>query len=130
MYTDPNRVRADIPGTVEGNPVFQYHDAFNPDKAQVEDFKRRYREGNIGDVEVKDALADALVRFLAPFRERYAEYEKDTGYVDQVLVDGTERMRSMAAATMKEVRQAMGLASTLNRLSRAAEKRQKRLGPA
>ena len=53
MYTDPKRVRADIPGTVEGNPVFTYHDAFNPDAAEVEDLKERYRAGKVGDVEVK-----------------------------------------------------------------------------
>jgi tryptophanyl-tRNA synthetase len=58
-------VHADVPGTVEGNPVFQYHDAFNPDKAQVEEFKRRYREGKVGDVEVKEALAAALEKLAA-----------------------------------------------------------------
>src|SRR5438105_1962880 len=57
MYTDPKRIRADIPGTVEGNPVFIYHDVFNPDKAEVENLKARYREGKVGDVEVKEELA-------------------------------------------------------------------------
>ncbi len=127
MYTDPKRIHADIPGTVEGNPVFQYHDAFNPDKEQVEDFKKRYREGKIGDVEIKDALAIAINNFLAPMRERYKQYEADTGFVDQVLFEGTERMREAARATMKEVWKAMGIASTHNRISRAAEKRMKRL---
>ena len=60
MYTDPKRVRADIPGTVEGNPVFTYHDAFNPDTGEVEDLKARYRAGKVGDVEVKKKLAAAL----------------------------------------------------------------------
>src|SRR3982751_3934505 len=60
MYTDPKRVRADIPGTVEGNPVFIYHDAFNPDTAEVDDLKERYRAGKVGDVEVKTKLAKAL----------------------------------------------------------------------
>ncbi len=128
MYTDPKRIHAHIPGTVEGNPVFQYHDAFNLDKAQVEDFKRRYREGNIGDVEIKDALAQAINHFLAPMRERYAKYEADPGFVDQVIIDGTEKMRASAAATMKEVTSAMGLSGAVNRISRAAEKRRKRLG--
>ncbi len=127
MYTDPKRVHADIPGTVEGNPVFQYHDAFNPDKAQVEDFKTRYREGRIGDVEIKDALALAINNFLAPMRERYAQYAADPGFVDQVIMDGTDRMREKAAATMKDVRSAMGLAGAVNRISRAAEKRRKKL---
>jgi tryptophanyl-tRNA synthetase len=126
MYTDPRRIHADIPGEVEGNPVFQYHDAFNPDKIQVEEFKRRYREGKIGDVEVKDALAKAINAFLAPMRERYGLYQDDPGFVDQVIVDGTERMRAAAADTMREVRSAMGLAGAFNRVARAAEKRRKR----
>ena len=60
MYTDPKRVRADIPGTVEGNPVFIYHDAFNPNRDEVEDLKARYRAGKVGDVEVKTKLAAAI----------------------------------------------------------------------
>jgi tryptophanyl-tRNA synthetase len=66
MYTDPNRISADIPGNVEGNPVFQYHDYFNPNKAEVEDLKERYRAGRVGDVEVKEKLAVALNNFLDP----------------------------------------------------------------
>ncbi|MDR2391851.1 MAG: tryptophan--tRNA ligase [Planctomycetota bacterium] len=127
MYTDPKRVHADIPGTVEGNPVFQYHDAFNPDKTQIEEFKSRYREGKIGDVEIKDALALAINRFLAPMRERYCRYQEDPGFVDQAIIDGTERMRAAAADTMRTVRSAMGIAGALNRIARTAEKRRKRL---
>ena len=72
MYTDPKRVRADIPGTVEGNPVFIYHDAFNPNRAEVDDLKARYRAGKVGDVEVKTKLADGDQRLLEPMRERRA----------------------------------------------------------
>src|SRR4029079_3488868 len=72
MYTDPKRVRADIPGTVEGNPVFMYHDAFNPDKAEVDDLKTRYRAGKVGDVEVKTKLAKALNAHMEPIRARRA----------------------------------------------------------
>ena len=72
MYTDPKRVRADIPGTVEGNPVFIYHDAFNPNRAEVEDLKARYRAGKVGDVEVKTKLAAAINALLEPMRERRA----------------------------------------------------------
>ena len=72
MYTDPKRVRADIPGTVEGNPVFIYHDAFNPNTAEVDDLKARYRAGKVGDVEVKTKLATALNAHLEPIRERRA----------------------------------------------------------
>ncbi|MBN2712048.1 MAG: tryptophan--tRNA ligase, partial [Planctomycetes bacterium] len=128
MYTDPKRVSADIPGTVEGNPVFIYHDIFNPDKAEIEDFKKRYREGKVGDVEVKDSLAKALNNFLDPMRERYASYAADTGFVDHIIVNGTERMREIARETMKEVRKAMGLSSAWNRIRRAAEKRAKKEG--
>lgn len=125
MYTDPKRIHAHIPGTVEGNPVFTYHDIFNPDKAEVEDFKRRYREGTIGDGEVKESLTRALNAFLAPFRERYREYEADRGFVDQVILDGTLRMKEIARETMREVKKAMGLTSVMNRIARSAEKRQK-----
>ena len=79
MYTDPNRIRADIPGQVEGNPVFAYHDAFNPNKAEVEDLKTRYRAGQVGDVEVKEKLAVAINAFLEPLRERRAAYESERG---------------------------------------------------
>ena len=60
MYTDPNRIRADTPGTVEGNPVFIYHDVFNTQKDEVEELKQRYREGKVGDVEVKQKLTSPL----------------------------------------------------------------------
>jgi tryptophanyl-tRNA synthetase len=125
MYTDPKRVHAHIPGTVEGNPVFTYHDAFNDDRAEVADLKERYRKGAVGDQEVKSRLAAAINRFLAPMHERRQRYEADKGLVDQILVDGTERMREVAKATMKEVRSAMGIGSSWNRLRKAAEKRTK-----
>src|SRR5258706_13335798 len=72
MYTDPKRVRADIPGTVEGNPVFTYHDALNVNTAEVDDLKARYRAGKVGDVEGKTKLANALNARLDPIRERPA----------------------------------------------------------
>jgi tryptophanyl-tRNA synthetase len=109
MYTDPKRVRADIPGTVEGNPVFIYHDAFNPDQEEIDDLKTRYREGRVGDVEVKKKLARAINAFLHPLRERRARYESQPGLVEEVLKQGTERARSKARETMALVREAMGL---------------------
>lgn len=127
MYTDPKRISADIPGTVEGNPVFIYHDAFNPNKSQVEDFKTRYREGRIGDVEVKDALAEAINNFLAPMREIYKEVEKDNGMIDQIIIDGTEKVREYFVETVREMKKAMGLRSVMNSISRKAENRRKRL---
>ena len=107
MYTDPKRVSADIPGTVEGNPVFAYHDAFNPDKAEVSDLKDRYRKGKVGDVEVKRKLVLALNQFLTPIRERRAQFDRPT--VEQLLVEGTRRARREAEETMRLVRDAMGL---------------------
>ncbi|HSJ07044.1 MAG TPA: hypothetical protein VK936_10085, partial [Longimicrobiales bacterium] len=109
MYTDPNRTRADIPGTVEGNPVFIYHDAFNPDADEVEDLKVRYREGRVGDVEVKKKLFAALEAFLSPLRERRAELEADAGRIDEILLDGNAVMRKVAADTLARVREAMGM---------------------
>ena len=73
MYTDPKRVRADIPGTVEGNPVFMYHDAFNPEHAPRSRISRRATApGKVGDVEVKTKLAAAINALLEPIRERRA----------------------------------------------------------
>src|SRR5206468_1087613 len=100
MYTDPNRVRADTPGRVEGNPVFVYQDTFNPNKAEVDDLKARYREGKVSDVEVKRSLIAALERFLAPIRERRAELEAKPKLVDEILAAGSERARREAAATV------------------------------
>ncbi|MCK6460798.1 MAG: tryptophan--tRNA ligase [Planctomycetes bacterium] len=125
-FTDPKRVHADIPGTVEGNPVFIYHDAFNDDRAEVADLKERYQQGGVGDAEVKAKLTAALNRFLAPLRERYARYDKDPALVDGILLEGTEKMREVAKATMKEVRSAMGIGSAWNRLRKAAERRAKK----
>lgn len=112
MYTDPQRVRADIPGTVEGNPVFIYHDAFNPDLEEVNDLKERYRKGKVGDVEVKAKLARALNAFLEPIRERRARYASRPGLVEEILDAGIRRMRVEAAETMALVREAMGLTYT------------------
>ena len=109
MYTDPNRVRADIPGTVEGNPVFTYHDAFNPDIAEVEDLKERYRSGRVGDVEVKKKLFAAIDRFLEPIRERRAEFAARPDLIDEILHAGNQVMRAVAVETMGRVREAMGI---------------------
>ena len=110
MYTDPKRVRADIPGTVEGNPVFTYHDAFNPDAAEVDDLKARYRAGTVGDVEVKKKLVRALDAALGPLRERRAEVLARPGRVREILMDGSQRARRIARETMVQVREAVGLA--------------------
>lgn len=121
MYTDPNRVHANVPGTVEGNPVFIFHDAFNPQKAEVEEFKRRYREGSIGDVEIKKRLAEAINQFLEPIRVKRKEFEAHHGYVEKILVEGTQKMSDIAAASMKEVKSAMGLSGTWKKICQAAK---------
>ena len=109
MYTDPKRVRADVPGTVEGNPVFVYHDTFNPDLAEVEDLKARYRAGKVGDVEVKMKLAAAINTRLAPIRERREAALARPDYLRDVLMTGSERARSVARETMARVRDAVKL---------------------
>ena len=109
MYTDPKRVRADIPGTVEGNPVFIYHDAFNSDLELVEDFKKRYRDGTVGDVEVKKSLADAIHLHLEPMRERRKEIMSQPGLIREILYDGSAKARRLAHQTMVEVRDAIRL---------------------
>lgn len=126
MYTDPNRVSADVPGTVEGNPVFVYHDVFNPNAAEVDDLKERYRAGRVGDVEVKQKLASAINAFLDPIRDRRAELEARSGYVDEVLYEGTLRMRDEARETIVAARKAMGLTGVWNKISRKAEKARKK----
>ncbi|TAJ99105.1 MAG: tryptophan--tRNA ligase [Candidatus Manganitrophaceae bacterium] len=107
MYTDPTRLRATDPGHIEGNPVFVYHDAFNPNKEEVADLKERYVQGKVGDVEVKKKLAKALNAFLDPIRERRAEYDRDEKAIDEILKEGTRRARAVAQETMRQVRQAM-----------------------
>lgn len=110
MYTDPKRVRADIPGTVEGNPVFVYHDAFNADRDEVEDLKKRYRAGKVGDVEVKDKLARALNRVLDPIRACRAEALSRPERVREIMFEGSRRARTVACETMRRVRQAVKIA--------------------
>lgn len=107
MYTDPTRLRATDPGHVEGNPVFIYHDAFNPDVDEVNDLKERYLVGKVGDVEVKQKLAKAINTFLDPIRERRAHYEAHPELVKEALAKGSGHARTVAQATMAEVRDAM-----------------------
>jgi tryptophanyl-tRNA synthetase len=109
MYTDPKRIRADVPGTVEGNPVFMYHDAFNRNTPEVDDLKARYRVGKVGDVEVKTKLAKALNAHLAPMRERRAQLLAKPSSLKEILHEGSRKARSIAAGTMDRVRDAVKL---------------------
>jgi len=126
MYTDPNRIRADIPGKVEGNPVFIYHDVFNTNKSEVDDLKERYSKGRVGDVEVKQKLVVAINSFLDPIRERRNEFENRSGFVDEVIYNGTMVMREEARQTLSEMKKAMGLTGVWNSISRKAEKARKK----
>jgi tryptophanyl-tRNA synthetase len=110
-YTDPARIRADIPGKVEGNPVFAYLDAFDFNAAEVAELKERYRAGKVGDREVKDRLTRALNEFLDPIREKRASFTAHKGLVEGILAAGVERMRKEARQTLSAVHNAMGITS-------------------
>lgn len=109
MYTDPNHVRIEDPGQVEGNVVFSFLDIFDPKKEEVEELKAHYRRGGLGDGTVKQRLVGVLEEFIAPIRTRRAEYEKDLGEVERILKQGTDKARVRAAQTLDEVRRAMHL---------------------
>lgn len=119
-YTDPNRVRADVPGNVEGNPVFAYHDVFNQNREEVEDLKVRYRAGKVSDVEVKEKCVAAINGFLEPIRARRARIEGDKGLVERILYEGTLRMNKVADETLKRMKSQMGIAGLWNKISRKA----------
>lgn len=109
MYTDPNRIKATDPGKVEGNPVFVYLDVFasESDKQQVISYKERYKEGTVGDVEVKKFLTEVLNRFLEPIRQKRAKYESQPELIEKILKNGTEKARVEAQKTLDEVKKAM-----------------------
>lgn len=105
MYTDPARIHPTDPGKVEGNPVFSYHDAFNPYKAEVEDLKNRYKIGKVGDIEVKQKLFVALNSFLEPIREKRKYYEGHPKEAKEILIEGTNRARKTVVEVMEKVRE-------------------------
>lgn len=109
MYTDPTRLRPTDPGHVEGNPVFMYHDIFNADREEVTELKDRYTKGQVGDVEVKQKLVQALNEFLDPIRERRQQFEKDPDMLNEILIEGTKKARTEAQKILELVRLAMKL---------------------
>lgn len=127
MFTDANRLHAHIPGTVEGNPVFIYHDIFNPNRTEIDDLKVRYRAGTVGDVEVKDKLIQALNSFLDPIREARKEFESDKSLVEQIIYDGTQKMIEVSNATIKEMRSVTGIGGAWNKISRLARERKEKV---
>lgn len=116
MYTDPNRIKSTDPGVIEGNPVFVYLDVFgsDADKVQIEEYKTKYIEGRVGDVEVKKYLAKILNDFLDPIRKRRAEYESQPELIDQILKSGTEKARKEVIKTLNEVKKALNLNSFID----------------
>ena len=109
MYTDPKRIHPTDLGTVENNPVFVYHDAFNDNLKEVKDLKNRYRQGQVGDVEVKDKLAKAINKFLDPIRDRRQKYENNTKLINQIIQNGSQKAQTVAQSTLKQMLAAMGL---------------------
>jgi len=109
IYTDPNRIHVTDPGRVEDNPVFIYHDSFNPNKAEVEDLKARYKTGRVGDIEVKEKLFIALNNFLSPIREKRKYYEERPTLAKEILIEGTKRARGVVTQVVKIVRERTGI---------------------
>lgn len=109
MYTDPNHLRVEDPGQVEGNPVFIYLDAFGTDTAHIEGLKEHYARGGLGDSKVKNYLLEVLEDFLSPIRERRKTFADDPSQVMDILKAGTERTREVTSQTLEEVRASMGL---------------------
>lgn len=109
VYTDPLHLRVQDPGHLEGNVAFMYLDAFDTEKAALEEMKAHYVRGGLGDSIVKKRLEAVLQELLAPIRERREALAQDKGYVMQVLKDGTMKAREVVAKTADEVRAALGL---------------------
>jgi tryptophanyl-tRNA synthetase len=109
MYTDPDHIHVNDPGKVEGNVVFTYLDIFDPEVEAVEELKAHYRRGGLGDVKLKRRLIDVLNTLIAPIRERRAQYAQDPQAVMNVALQGSAKVREIAACTMDEVRRAMRL---------------------
>lgn len=110
MYTDPDHIHVEDPGKVEGNMVFTYLDVFGTDKATIAELKDHYRRGGLGDVKIKRYLIDVLEAELAPIRQRREEFAKDPAEVMHILQQGSQQAQAVAAQTLKEVKQAMGIA--------------------
>lgn len=109
MYTDPGHLRVSDPGQVEGNVVFAFLDAFEPDADKVAELKAHYRRGGLGDAVVKRLLNERLQALLEPIRTRRRELETDRAEVLAVLRRGTTRAREVAGETLEEVKRALGL---------------------
>lgn len=126
MFTDPNRVSADVPGETKNNPVFVYHRAFNSNKEEVAQLTSLYEQGKIGDVDVKESLYKSLSSFLSPIHENRKEILSRKGFVEEVIFEGTHIMREEGRKTLKEVKKIMGLSKIWNGISRKVEEKRKK----
>lgn len=113
MYTDPTHLHVEDPGQVEGNPVFSYLDAFDPDLKRVQDLKDHYQRGGLGDAKVKSHLLEVLQQFLVPVQKRRNEYAQDVSYVKKLLKEGSHHAAEFAAKTLLEVKKTMGISYSL-----------------
>jgi len=107
MYTDPKRIRATDPGTVENNPLWVFHETFNPDTQWVKEQEDAYRQGKVGDVAIKRHLVEALNALLEPIRQRRKQYEAHPEGVLEVLREGTRRANALAEETLQLAKQSM-----------------------
>jgi len=113
-YTDPNRIHPTDPGKVEGNPVFEYHQAFNPNKEEIADLENRYRLGQVGDKEVKDKLFIAMNNFLVPIREKRKFYEDRPKLAKEILIESTKKARKVVQETLSRVRDQIKINSLIS----------------
>lgn len=109
MYTDPNHIKVSDPGKVEGNVVFTYLDIFDKNKEELEELKKQYQKGGLGDVKLKLRLNEIMQEILEPIRNKRKEFEKDKDKVYEILKKGSEEARKIAGQTLKEVKTAMGI---------------------
>lgn len=109
MYTDPDHLRVSDPGRVEGNVVFTYLDAFDPNKEELKELKAHYRRGGLGDIVLKKRLEAILQEVIGPIRERRARFAADSGALHDVIRDGTLGARALTQETLEEVKSALGL---------------------
>ena len=118
MYTDPNHIRVEDPGNVEGNTVFTYLDAlcndthfakYLPEYHNLDELKNHYKNGGLGDVKIKKFLFNVLNEELKPIREKRIELSKNMDYVDEVLRKGTEEARIVAKENIKKLKEAIGI---------------------
>jgi tryptophanyl-tRNA synthetase len=111
MFTDPGHVRASDPGRVEGNVVFAYLEAFDPDRDAVAELEAHYRRGGLGDLALKRRLTDVLQRLIAPIRARRAGYARDQAAVLEMVCEGTAAARQRARTVLNDVREVFSLSS-------------------